>query len=291
MIKCQVADLIHAIDSLSEFERWTRDFDENDERYDRRIKRLVSLVELTNRHAQELELNQVKSRCEFFLSDLKNSLRDVTLSGIPFRIGKLSASEIRKDIGVIIVTINQDLAEKNFTFIPSKKSDFFEKPDLFGLKVHSQFPSVAIEIKEAGNCIAADLNTAAVFHLMRAAELGLRSLADHFGAKIKNKPLELAGWDDVIKALESKIEQKLNPKTPKGSSAIVKPVRKSAKKKADDREFYRGVMGEFYAFKDVWRNSVMHTRSTYNESEALGVFLRVKDFMVRLSEQLSEVKT
>lgn len=196
---------------------------------------------------------------------------------------------IASEIHGLIQQILNEAASIRFLFVSPEKVQYFEAEELFGPTVNAAFPSAKNEIKCAGNCLALDLNTAAVFHLMRAAELGLRSLAEHFGAKVKNKPLDLAGWDGVIKAIERKIDQRLNPKTPKGSPAVVKPIRKSAKKKAEEREFYRGVMGEFYAFKDVWRNSVMHTRTSYNEVEAVGVSIRVCDFMNRLSTRLSQV--
>jgi len=50
--------------------------------------------------------------------------------------------------------------------------------------------------------MAIEANTAAVFHLMRVAEHGLRTLAYDRRIKVPKGPIELATWDDVIKQLE-----------------------------------------------------------------------------------------
>jgi hypothetical protein len=47
-------------------------------------------------------------------------------------------------------------------------------------------------------------------------------------------------------------------------------------------------MGEFEAFKDVYRNNVMHVRKSYDEHQAASVLLHVREFMDRLSAKISE---
>jgi hypothetical protein len=186
--------------------------------------------------------------------------------------------------------ISDEARERYFAFIPKSKVDFFEKEDLFGGKVSAAFVSAKPEIKAAGNCLACDLNTAAVFHLMRVVEFGMRGLASNLNVKIPKKPLELAGWDEMIQKIDEKISKKLNRKAPLGVPLIKYKSRKgkSYQKKEEDKEFYRGVIHEFYGFKDVWRNHVMHTRKSYNPQEAEGVFWRVRDFMQKLATRISE---
>ena len=167
-----------------------------------------------------------------------------------------------------------ELGETFLAFIPTKTSRFFEQEELFGKAVNRAFPSAQIEIKDAGNCLAADLNTAAIFHLMRVAELGLRALARHLNVTIKNRPLEYAEWGTIIRH----IEQKIKPENQKPRS----------EEKSDTLEFYHGAIGEFNAFKDVWRNNVMHTRRSYDEDEATRVFSHVRQFMQGLASKISE---
>jgi hypothetical protein len=45
-------------------------------------------------------------------------------------------------------------------------------------------------------------------------------------------------------------------------------------------EFYRGALGEFEAFKDTYRNNVMHVRKDYDEPQALSVMNHVREFIL-----------
>jgi hypothetical protein len=171
-------------------------------------------------------------------------------------------------------SITHELAARKFAFIAPGGSEFFEQHDLFGEGVSAAFPSAQEDIKEAGNCLAADLNTASVFHLMRAVEIGLRALARHVRVPAKGQ-LEYAQWNQIIEQIESKVR-------------IVRQ-QPAGKKKSESLEFYHGVLGEFNAFKDVWRNNVMHSRRHYNHPEARGAYLHVREFMQRLATRVKEV--
>jgi hypothetical protein len=196
-------------------------------------------------------------------------------------------------------TIFNELEQHSFAYIPKSNAQYFEQDALFGECVKTAFPSTASDLKDAGNCLAADLSTAAVFHLMRVAERGMRSLAVYLKVKIEKKkstktcpqcgillddgikakakriPLEYAMWDDVLKALEVKIQRL---QTPKG------------KKRDKQYEFYHGLILSLNAFKDVWRNPVSHTRCAFDDPQAQHTLLHVREFMQRLSTKVSEVK-
>jgi hypothetical protein len=146
---------------------------------------------------------------------------------------------------------------------------------LFGESVYEKFPSAREEIKNAGNCLAASLWTAGVFHLMRAAEYGLRAISHDRRIRIpKQKHIELATWEDIIKELEkAETEIQNYPKT------LAREAQFS---------FYHGVMMEFKRFKNKYRNSVMHSRDSYNEPEAVAAFAHVKAFMGILSSRIGE---
>ena len=111
------------------------------------------------------------------------------------------------------------------------------------------------------------MNTAAVFHLMRVVEYGLRALAEKLKVSAAaGKPIEYSTWGKIIPALQTKIE------------TIEKKPNKT-KKEQSDLDFFRLASHDCNIFKDFWRNDVMHTRGNYNESEALDVYDRVKEFM------------
>jgi hypothetical protein len=180
----------------------------------------------------------------------------------------------------LLLTICKEAGEKLLVHIPSERAIYFNKDgeegreNLFGDDVFKNFESARPEIRDAGNCLAADLNTAAIFHLMRVVELGLRALAKKLKVKIGKTPVEYSTWETIIAEMERQI-------------AKFKQLSKG-KKKSETLEFYHGLIGEFNAFKDVWRNNIMHTRRSYNRHEAMVVFERVRSFMQRLASKVSE---
>jgi hypothetical protein len=171
-------------------------------------------------------------------------------------------------------SIQQETDERRLALIPPEKAKYFEQEDLFGETVSTAFPSAKQNIKNAGNCLASDLHTAAVYHLMSVAEMGLRSVAKQLRVKTVRKavPLELGTWEDVIRALESKVNGQF-PRSKKGQQ---------------ESDFYKGLFVEFRAFKDLWRNKVMHVRISYDSHQAQSAFDHVCAFMQRLAERVSE---
>jgi len=172
-----------------------------------------------------------------------------------------------------------ELTGRKFAMIEKDKACFLEQKALFGKQVEKAFPSAGDEIKAAGNCLAMDFNTAAVFHLMRVAELGMRSLARHLKVKAKKNAIDSAGWTEIINHIGDATAARWQ-KLPKAKPARRKAVSflKLCEISAD----------ELNVFKEVWRNNVMHAGQPNNEHEAHGVYIRVRDFMQRLSTQVSE---
>jgi hypothetical protein len=135
------------------------------------------------------------------------------------------------------------------------------------MEVWQAFPETEGEIKNAGNCLAADLHTAAVFHLMRVVEYGLRALAAKLRVPVAaGKRIKYATWSTIISALQTRIE------------TIDKTTGKTKREKCDSN-YYRLALNDCNIFKDFWRNDVMHTRGNYDEGEALEVYGRVKEFI------------
>ena len=161
------------------------------------------------------------------------------------------------------------LFKTTFVGIDSGKSKYFDQQHLFGEKVSSAFPIARDDIKDAGNCIAADLNTAAVFHLMRVAEFGLKKLARKLRVKIKHG-IDLSEWGAILDGLKKSLAILENaPRTKRRERQLI---------------YYYNVYDDLKGIKHLWRNPVMHARGVYNENDALGAFGRVKDLMQRLSE-------
>ena len=195
---------------------------------------------------------------------------------------------IDADVEAVLVALKRELSPLMFAFIPANKAQYAEQSVLFGEAVAKAFPSAASDIKEAGNCVAAGLNTAAVFHLMRVVEFGLNALAADLNirtiGKKKRKPIDLAMWDEVIWKIEENIGKKLHSKAPLSPAPKTGSRNRASQSKRERIKLhYRGILHEFLGFKDVWRNYVMHTHRSFKEEEAIALLARVREFMQRLA--------
>lgn len=93
---------------------------------------------------------------------------------------------------------------------------YLNKSDLFGQAVNNKFPSAVDEFKSAGNCIAANLNSAAIFHLMRVVECGLNTLAHSLG--IQPQQIQHKTWGQILQIVEPKINDKIKNAPPSEES-------------------------------------------------------------------------
>lgn len=192
------------------------------------------------------------------------------------------------DISTLIVVfqdleghILKALTRATFVKVEDDRRKYVNSQRLFGDAVFDAFKSARQDIEDAGNCLAAECSTAAVFHLMRVAEVGLRALAyDREAHVFKNAktlfeiPLELASWDQLIRELED------------AEKAIQGYPQTMARERQFD--FYHGAMMQYRAFKNVFRNNIMHTRDSYDRDEAISVYNKVKEFMEILAMHIKE---
>lgn len=144
-----------------------------------------------------------------------------------------------------------------FLLVRAERAKHFKQAAPLGWDVYEAFPSAREDIQEAGNCLAADCDTAAVFHLMRAVEWGMRAFCVHLGfrqvrtIKGRRKPVEYSQWETILDGLQVRAQKKVD---------ALKP----GKRKQDAQEFYFGAVQEIRAIRDAWRNHVMHTHATYS---------------------------
>ena len=88
---------------------------------------------------------------------------------------------------------------------------------LMGKVVQQKFPSAVLDIWDAKACLMAGCETAAIFHLMRLAEHGMRHIARKLQITLIHKKMpisvEYADWQKVIDGIGSKIkaERQLAP--------------------------------------------------------------------------------
>jgi hypothetical protein len=137
----------------------------------------------------------------------------------------------------------------------------------------SAFPDIREDSFDATDCYALGKNTASVFHSMRVAEYGLRAIAKERKVTLpKNKPLEWATWQEIIKALDDQIK--------------IIGLKRAGSSKDSALEFYSGARADLNGFKDEYRNQVMHVRASYDELQALRAMTKVHGFMERISAKI-----
>ena len=228
--------------------------------------------------------------CKSFLTQLGDPAwhhdapaRQAIIQGLPRppwpkEIPLPSFEKIYAQLRMLVEMARREMEAIRLAAIFNENAQFFEQDEQFGKEVKdSASPQLNAEIKAAGNCLAADLHTAAVFHLMRIAERGLHALAKHI-LPVWNKqfPLEFSEWHDVLDAIDTELgnQKKQAQQLTRGSA------------KDQELEFYSGLLKNIAYFKDAYRNPVSHLRGNYDRTKALVVFEEVKGFMQRLVKKV-----
>jgi hypothetical protein len=185
----------------------------------------------------------------------------------------------------ILARLEQDLVDgtksREFLWIAADREKMVDQDALFGMQVFSQFPSARKDITEAGNCLAAECSTACVFHLMRAAEIGLRALAVDRDVVFANKPIDQQEWGTILDNLDSKLKAIRAEDIKNWTSSWIKDVQ---------ARFYGEVIQEVRGFNEAWRRHLSHARDDafYDRDYAADVMKHVKKFLQKLSTKISE---
>jgi hypothetical protein len=173
--------------------------------------------------------------------------------------------------------LNRELHKHKFAYISHGK--YFEQEKLFGGDVYNKIKEARQDLKDAGNCLAAGLYTACVFHLMRVAEHALRRLAKRVKPNLihrgKPTPIEYETIEKICIAIDDKLKA--------AHTISAKPEKKR------QLRLYADAAQHCLFMKDIWRNDVSHTGKPYIEAEALGAMDRVRDFAQFLARSLRTV--
>ena len=169
--------------------------------------------------------------------------------------------------------------EQASLFITQDKRTYFDSISAFGDKFSKVFPAAITDAEESCKCFALDRWTACVFHLMRVAEYGLRSLAMTLHVQLTHRgahhPIECVDWDKVITGAQNKI---LNAR------GLAPGPRRQAK-----LELLSDAADHCAYMKGIWRNNASHARRPYKESDASVTFDRVRDFMRFLGNSVTRL--
>lgn len=169
--------------------------------------------------------------------------------------------------------LKTDLDKSVFMFMPLVEAKYYDQDELFGSEVKARFPKATKEIVSAGNCYATGNNTACVFHLMRAVELGARTMFRGMKAtKHLKRPMTLCTWGELTAALDEGL---------KGLTI----GKRSNTAKANTFQFYSHAVGVFKHFKGAWRDPVSHTGRFYQPGETKDIMDNTRQFMQHLASR------
>jgi hypothetical protein len=161
--------------------------------------------------------------------------------------------------------LEDELKSLMYFHVPSTFARYYMDAQPFGESVNTRFASAIDDIEEAGKCLALQRGTAAVMHLMRVMEAGLKALAAPLG--IPYAP----SWESYLKQIADKIGQ---------------PWKKKSRKWRKEEPFFRDLSGDLMTVKQAWRNPSMHIVRKYSPEEAEEIFRAVRNFMQRLASGL-----
>jgi hypothetical protein len=149
-----------------------------------------------------------------------------------------------------------DELEEKLIFCIRENAEYFEpKEPLFGVDFQNKFPTNGIfELDEAGKCLALSRETAAVFHLMRLMEIGIRATAKSLGIPDPIKPSDW-NWYQILKRMKDENDQRSAGKTKRWTVP-------------GDREFFESAYASLDAVRVAWRNPTMHIENKYTFDEA-----------------------
>jgi hypothetical protein len=225
---------------------------------------VVTQLSLGRKYCVDLALNAAVAR----IDRIMNQIRDVGIS----------LDQIRVGVKVLRETMESELRDRQFAFIPPDKAQKLDKLDHDWAKVRANFLSAKDDIREAVECYVLGCNTACVFHSMRIAERGLRVLAKDLGVTTigpQKHPLEFSEWGLILNAIDGKLK------------TIQQSPGRNAEKEAHSK-FYADAASQANYLNEIWRKEVSHARGMYNAPEALNALMRTHDFMELLSQRLLE---
>lgn len=180
------------------------------------------------------------------------------------------------DLKTLREAIEGELGRQLFFHYEPAKAALLRQVDANWDKVLKAFKNAEQDIRQGVHCYASGHDTAAVFHMMRVAEHGLRALARERRVTLhRDKPLTHENWLKIIEEIEKKAGE-IQRTAPAGDGKEVALA------------FYNGALAHLRALKDKYRNRVMHAREIFNPHEAADAMFHTKSLMEGLSKLLTD---
>ena len=268
-----VAKITEAINQLHWLECYAKRLEDKGE------GQLVVPGEFIDRHVKPI-LQYCRTQCDAV--PLRDTIYriDGDLSAI-VESGHMTNIELRIHVREVRKDIVREIAKETFIYVPKNNSREIMKSVEDWSVIMGSFPFVKSDVDDHHDCFAVGKNNASIFHLMRVVEWGLRAFCVHAGfrnvkskikasGKVELTPIEYSVWETMLNQIQKRVDAKLENMR-----------RGSAKQRA--QEVYIPLLQDLRAFKDAWRNHVMHNRTSYTPEDVLSVASHVRRFMLMLA--------
>ncbi|MGE0645094.1 MAG: hypothetical protein AB7P24_15630 [Nitrospira sp.] len=219
------------------------------------------------------ELEKAKEHCEGIGLPMTVLQIDRAIVNLQEKDIWLDFGSVSAHIKNIYLRIQDELGLQLFMHIPSENARYYLQPQkVLGQAVLDKFPSIINDVESSCRCYATGNYTAAVFHLMRIMECGLRVL----GASLNDNsldPKKNPTWESILRKCDDELRKKSNDRCHEWRG---------------DEKFFSDATANLRAVKDAWRNPTMHIDQIYDSEQAVAVLNAVKGFMRHLATKLSE---
>jgi hypothetical protein len=175
------------------------------------------------------------------------------------------STEMRSRFDDLSRVIESELETRLLYSVTVEKTQYCDPHWLEDTPILVNFPSAFREFQCAGRCYAFDECTAAVFHLMRAIDSGLRLVYESLG-----ETYDARNWDGIAKKIEAEMSKKHQDR--------------SQDWKAKE-PFYAGVLTDIRSISRAHRNPALHDiERKYSDTDAKYLIEVAKAFMLHLAE-------
>lgn len=266
MLKFDAATFFNDLEQVNWVEAWLPE-DTSDKDYERRYAEVLTDIQDVANQCNSIGLKECADEALRYLEYAKNH-RD-NPKGI-HALGR-----------VLHTSIHAQLEKRVFLWVRSDRGVLVDSTNAFGKASADAFPSAMPDVREAGNCLAADCGTGAVFHLMRAAEVALRALARDRRVTFPKGDIDTKQWGELLSKLSSEIAELVRRDSKLWPSEDVRQAQ---------IRFYQEALIVFNAFNDVFRRHVSHAHdgAMYEVDRAVSVWNHTKRFMTDLAAKVSE---
>lgn len=236
--------------------------------YDRGLK---AMKEHTEAIVGNLSESLKNAEEQLALLDLKFSLAEVSRVRKKFEIGTMPTPD---ELNTIVMRIFDEVRDRRFLSVGSDYAKYYSVAH-YSPEVSAKFPSVMSELEEAGKCLALELPTACVFHLMRTMEIAVRATAACLSV-----PNPVQGGDRNWGNMIGNIKTAMKAKWPNNAARF-----------SGDGQFFESLVASLEAVKNPWRNATMHVENTYTMEEAQRIWSAVEGFMIVIASRFDEQGT